>query len=175
MSDYRERKTGEIKSQGEWRRHFSNMSLPNAWNSDIENTLNLDPVHYEFAPKTDKYKVAVIDGAEKNSDGQWVTKWTIVDMFKEYTDEDGNTVTVEQQIKNEEARELEIITEAARERRNHFLELTDWWSVSDLTMTAEQKTYRQTLRDLPTHSNWPHLKEDDWPSKEQIKLLSKKT
>ena len=93
MSDYRERKTGEVKSQGEWRRHFSNMSLPNVWSSDTEDALNLDVVHYAMPPKTEKYKMAVEDGVEKNSDDQWVTKWSIVDMFKEYTDEDGKTVT----------------------------------------------------------------------------------
>jgi len=25
------------------------------------------------------------------------------------------------------------------------------------------KTYRQALRDLPDHANWPNLNDDDWP------------
>jgi len=32
-------------------------------------------------------------------------------------------------------------------------------------MTSAQTTYRTALRDLPTHSNWPHLEDDDWPTK----------
>ena len=42
---------------------------------------------------------------------------------------------------------------------------TDWWASSDRTMTAEQTAYRQALRDITTHANWPHLGEDDWPTK----------
>ena len=34
-----------------------------------------------------------------------------------------------------------------------------------LQLTQAQKDYRQALRDLPTHSNWPDLKDEDWPTK----------
>jgi hypothetical protein len=36
-----------------------------------------------------------------------------------------------------------------RLRRDHLLRETDWWAVSDRTMTQEQTAYRQALRDLP--------------------------
>ena len=59
-----------------------------------------------------------------------------------------------------------------RERRNQLLEETDWMAGSDVTMTNEWKTYRQALRDITKHSNWPNLKlggpgteETDWPAK----------
>jgi hypothetical protein len=52
-----------------------------------------------------------------------------------------------------------------RYRRNNLIAETDWWASSDLTMTAEQTAYRQALRDITTHANWPHLSEDDWPTK----------
>jgi len=39
--------------------------------------------------------------------------------------------------------------EQLREERNFKLVETDWWAGSDLTMTQEQKDYRQALRDLP--------------------------
>ena len=43
----------------------------------------------------------------------------------------------------------------ARFQRNELLIETDWWAVSDRTMTAEETAYRQALRDLPTDSaNW---------------------
>ncbi len=35
-----------------------------------------------------------------------------------------------------------------REQRNILLSQTDWWASSDLTMTDEQKKYRQDLRDI---------------------------
>ena len=36
-----------------------------------------------------------------------------------------------------------------REDRNRRLADTDWYGVSDLTMSADMTTYRQDLRDLP--------------------------
>lgn len=52
-----------------------------------------------------------------------------------------------------------------RDFRNDELSQTDWWAVSDRTMTQAEKDYRQALRDLPTHSNWPNLNPEDWPVK----------
>ena len=36
-----------------------------------------------------------------------------------------------------------------RIERDRLLAVTDWWAVSDRTMTSEQSAYRQALRDLP--------------------------
>ncbi len=61
---------------------------------------------------------------------------------------------------------------ASRAERNRRLEETDWMANSDVTMTDAWKTYRQALRDITKHSNWPNLRisgpqggEDDWPVK----------
>lgn len=43
---------------------------------------------------------------------------------------------------NEEKRLLRV-------ERDRLLAETDWWAVSDRTMTSEQSAYRQALRDLP--------------------------
>ena len=51
-----------------------------------------------------------------------------------------------------------------RSEREHLLASTDWWAVSDRTMTQAQKDYRQALRDITTHSNWPNLNSEDWPT-----------
>ena len=52
-----------------------------------------------------------------------------------------------------------------RSKRNELLAETDWMSNVDVTMSDNFKTYRQALRDLPTHSNWPNLEDSDWPTK----------
>ena len=52
-----------------------------------------------------------------------------------------------------------------RDLRNAKLQETDWRANSDLTMSDEWKTYRQSLRDISTHSNWPFLEDSDWPTK----------
>ena len=56
-------------------------------------------------------------------------------------------------------------SDAARKRRNDLLAETDWMANSDVTMADNWETYRQALRDLPTHSNWPSLEDSDWPTK----------
>ena len=53
--------------------------------------------------------------------------------------------------------------EETRAVRNDLIAKTDWWATSDRVMTAEQTAYRQALRDMPTHANWPALRNDDWP------------
>lgn len=56
-----------------------------------------------------------------------------------------------------------------REMRNNMLTETDWTQLPDNGLTEEQRaawrTYRQRLRDLPDHVNWPNLELYDWPSK----------
>jgi hypothetical protein len=58
-----------------------------------------------------------------------------------------------------------LIAESMRANRNALLAETDWWAVADHTMTAEQTAYRQALRDITTHENWPNLADSDWPTK----------
>jgi len=54
--------------------------------------------------------------------------------------------------------------------RNNYLAETDWTQTLDAPLSdADQlkyKTYRQALRDLTTHENWPELNEEDWPTLE---------
>ena len=52
--------------------------------------------------------------------------------------------------------------------RNSLLKASDWTQLSDVSLSddkiAEWKTYRQALRDLPTHAKWPNLESGDWPT-----------
>ncbi len=59
----------------------------------------------------------------------------------------------------------EVAEANAKGHRADLLEMTDWWALSDRTMTAEQTAYRQALRDITTHANWPNLADSDWPTK----------
>ena len=57
-----------------------------------------------------------------------------------------------------------------REERNRRLQETDWMANSDVTMTDDWRTYRQSLRDLPSTAE-PQLDENGqltnvtWPTK----------
>lgn len=64
-----------------------------------------------------------------------------------------------------EERIFEIESENQRSKRTNLIAETDWMACSDVTMSDAWKTYRQALRDLPTHSNWPNLDDADWPTK----------
>ena len=52
-----------------------------------------------------------------------------------------------------------------REKRNQLLAATDFFALTDVTLTAEMTTYRQALRDITSHQNWPNLSDNDWPQK----------
>jgi hypothetical protein len=52
---------------------------------------------------------------------------------------------------------------ALRAERNRLLAATDWWGVSDRTMSDAESAYRQALRDFPANTDdpanpsWPDL------------------
>jgi hypothetical protein len=53
-----------------------------------------------------------------------------------------------------------------RAERNRKLEETDFYSLSDVTMSDEMKAYRQALRDLPAqYDNSSVVGDITWPSK----------
>jgi hypothetical protein len=64
----------------------------------------------------------------------------------------------ESQVYNEAA-------DAVRSERDKLIANTDWMALTDNTLTPEWETYRQALRDITEHENFPHLTDDDWPVK----------
>ena len=50
-----------------------------------------------------------------------------------------------------------------RAERDRKLADTDWWAMSDRTMTDAQTTYRQALRDIP--ASYSSLDDVVWPTK----------
>jgi hypothetical protein len=57
------------------------------------------------------------------------------------------------------------VEEYQRILRNQQLAETDWWAVSDRTMTQAEIDYRQALRDITSLESWPNLRLEDWPTK----------
>ena len=57
----------------------------------------------------------------------------------------------------------EEISMIERGERDRILIETDWWAMSDLTMTDAQTAYRQALRDVPEQSGFPNT--ITWPTK----------
>jgi len=164
MSEYRERTTGEVKSQGEWRAAFPNMSLPRVWTSNVCDAMNIDPVLASPAATTSAYQISVRDGVEQNSNKDWVEKYVAQDMFADTTDEDGKKTTKAEHEAAYQATLDATTATANRSTRDAKLAETDWHGMSDVTMSSEMTTYRQALRDITAHENWPDLEDADWPT-----------
>ena len=171
MSEYRERTTGEVKTQGQWRADFANMSLPRVWKATTLDALNLDAVLASPAATTTAYRTSVRDGVEQDANGNWVEKYVARDMFSDTTeeDDDGNvTTTTKAQHEAAYQTTLDATTaEGHRTTRNKLLADTDWTQMNDSPLSNEDKTswatYRQELRDLSDLDAWPNLADDDWP------------
>ena len=164
MSEYRNRTTGEVKTQGQWRAANPNMSLPKVWNSNVLDALNIDAVLRSPAATTTAYQTSIRDGVEQDANGNWVEKYVARDMFADTT-EDGVTTTKSQHEAAYQATLDASTAEGHRNTRASLLAETDFYALSDVTMTDAMTAYRQALRDLPSHSNWPNLEDSDWPTK----------
>lgn len=86
----------------------------------------------------------VVDGVESNDPADFGVTWAQVS-----TESDAI----------EAAKPLKEL----RAERDRLIAETDWWASSDLTMTAEQTTYRQALRDITDTYN--SLDTVVWPTK----------
>jgi hypothetical protein len=161
--EYRIQSTGEVKTQGEVRRMHSNTSLPRVWDANVCTELGIDPVLAAPKPEVTGYTQAIRNGATQDANGNWVQAWSVVDMFADTTDDDGVTTT---KAEHEAAYQADLDAKAAesvRTQRDTKLANTDWTALTDVTMAAEMTTYRQALRDITLHENFPHLQDSDWP------------
>ena len=174
MSEYRVRATGEVKNQGQIRKDNPNISLPRVWNANVCEVLGIDPVLASPKPDTTgDYKIVVRNGVTQDANNNWVYAWVERDMFADTTEtvvaEDGTESTVTTtKAEHETAYQAKLDAEAAesvRTQRDAKLAETDFYALSDVTMSAEMTTYRQALRDITAHADFPYLDDDDWPIK----------
>jgi len=169
MAEYRHTETGEVKTQGQWRSHYSNVSLPRAWTQATLDGLNLEAVLASPAATTTQYQNSVRDGVVQDANGNWVENYVARDMFADTTetDDDGNVVTTTK-AQHEAAYQASLdakVAESNRIKRDGLLADTDYFALTDVTMDSAMTTYRQALRDITTHADWPNLGDDDWPTK----------
>ena len=132
-------------TMGLLRRDNPNTSFPKPTSVEVLQSYNVYKVVGSEKPSAPANKIAAVNDQPSLVDGQWVLGWTV----RDYNDN-----------------ELATLKAQHRETRDTLLSETDWWALPDSpTMTAEQTTYRQALRDITAHANWPYLEEADWPTK----------
>jgi len=89
------------------------------------------------------------------------------DGLVDLTEEEISQIQAEEKAWAEGANDR--IAATHREKRNALLAASDWTQANDSPLTDEAKaswvTYRTALRNLPNHSNWPNLEDNDWPTK----------
>ena len=106
------------------------------------------PVSVTAQPTFSHATQNIADGDPVLVDGQWQQTWVVTDA------------TPEQVTQRSEQQADDI-----RRKRDKMIADTDWMALSDNTLTAEWATYRQALRDITNHINFPYLADEDWPVK----------
>lgn len=134
---------------GQLRRDNPNTSFPKQIPAEMLESYGVYTVVYTGMPSIDgRTQKVEQDATPSLVDGAWTIGWTTSSKTAEETKAwDDN------------------IAASNRAQRDGLLAETDWMALSDVTMTAEMTTYRQALRDITTHTNWPNLEEADWPTK----------
>ena len=168
MSEYRNRSTGEVKTQGEIRRSMPNTSLPRVWTAAICDDLNIDPVLAAPAPApSSDLKVVSRNGVVQDANGNWVEAWVERDMFADYVNDEGVTVTKAEQEAAYTARKTEEKATAIRTERDKLLAESDWMVIKSaetgVSLATVWAAYRQALRDITAQATFPT--EVTWPVK----------
>ena len=145
MTEYRKQSDGTVVvGISAFKNLFPNTSFPKVIDEALVNSLGYDWVYDGAQPSvTPPYESVVRDGVEQVS-GRWLTKFKVKTV-----DADGKTA-----LDNDTAR-------GRRSDRDELLKKSDWTQLADKggltdSKVTEWATYRQSLRDLPTASGWPH-------------------
>ena len=164
-------------STGQLRRDNPNVSFPRNIPVEIMRRYGMRPVTTEAMPDYDPLtqKVTTATTPTRNV-VRLMTEEDATDPITNEVNADlvgtpiyGNdwvlTRTVVDLTAEEVAEVNAAAAEANRQKRNALLSETDYFALSDVIMSDSMQLYRQKLRDITSHANWPNLADDDWPVK----------
>lgn len=154
--------TGQPKTKVQLRNENKHMSLPESWTDATLESLGVARVQSVAQPSANTTHVPVNDGVEQ-VDGVWRQKWVMQARFTEYTDANNNVITVQSQADAYQQSLDDAEAAKVRATRDTLLAETDFYALSDVTMSAEMTTYRQALRDVPSQAGFPYT--ITWPEK----------
>lgn len=145
--ELRNRATGAIITNDQFRAEFPNTSFPSVLTPDIIDDFGFDPVLEGPQPALiPPYQYAQRDGVEE-IDGQWFTKYVAAEP-----DAEGKAAMDEEQAKK------------VRADRNQRLAECDWTQLPDAPVDqAIWAVYRQELRDISSQEGFPWT--IIWPDK----------
>ena len=160
--NYRNKTSGVVSTQGEIRRANSNTSFPRVWDADVCTHLNVDPVLAAPQPSCTALQRVNSVAPVQDSLNNWVEGWEVVDKFSDTTDDDGVTTSKADHEAAYTASETAKVAAAARVTRDGLLAATDFYALSDVSMSEAMTTYRSDLRSVPTLSGFPN--DFEWPT-----------
>ncbi len=163
--EIRNRSTGALTTVSQFKAEHPTTSFPKQITTDVLDSYGYDAVlNGAAATVAAPYGVSTRDGVEE-VDGKWFTKFIAGPVFTDTTDEEGNVTTA---ADNEAAYKATVDANAGtsvRAERDKKLTASDWTQMADSPLASDKKTewatYRQSLRDLPTASGFPHTM--TWP------------
>ena len=161
MSNYRNKTSGAVSTQGEIRRANANTSFPRVWDADVCTHLNIDPVLAAPQPSHTALQQVNSVAPVQDANNNWVEGWEVVDMFADTT-VDGVTTTKSAHESAHTASLVAVVAAAARTTRDELLTATDFYALSDVTMSSAMATYRTALRNVPAQSDFPAT--ISWPT-----------
>ena len=136
-------------SVGQLRRDNPQTSFPRQVSDEMLAAYDVYSVTVDAQPSyDDRTQTLTQNAAPTGSGSTWTLGWETTAKTAEETQEYDDNVAASNRVK-----------------RSGLLAETDFWGMSDMTMSAEMTTYRQALRDITNHVNWPNLDEADWPVK----------
>jgi len=134
---------------GQLRRDNPNVSFPRIIPDSVLADYSVYPVSAGDVPDFNERTETVTQSDTPSVvNGQWVYTWT-------------KSSKTDDEISQYDS----VIGEGVRAKRNELLKDTDHYGLSDVTMSAAMTTYRQALRDITDHANFPNLEDADWPTK----------
>lgn len=134
---------------GQLRRDNPNVSFPKQIPAETLAIFDVYPAVVADTPDHDERTQKVSEATTATQvDGVWTYVIQVSDKtaqeIQDYDDDKSHTV---------------------RNKRDGLLAETDYLALSDNTLTEALATYRQALRDITSHANFPYLNDADWPTK----------
>jgi hypothetical protein len=164
-------------STGQLRRDNANTSFPRNVPVEIMRRYGMKPVTVDAMPEYDALTQKVTSATTPTRNVvRLMTEADATDPITEEVNTDlvgtpiyGNdwviTRTVVDLTADEIATNDAATAVANRATRDALIATTDYFALTDVTMGDDMTTYRQALRDITSHVNWPNLEAADWPTK----------
>jgi len=163
--EVRNRTTGAVITDRQFRSEHPNTSFPKVLTAEILDDYDYDPVlEGPQATTVPPYEYSQRDGVVE-VEGQWFTYYIAGPVFTDYTDDEGVTHTASEQYEaycfDKDAQQGQVV----RDDRDKRLAECDWTQLADSPLDADSKEawslYRQDLRMVPEQPGFPWNVE--WP------------